>query len=295
MTTGYKIELSVREPLVAPIGEALDCFADAIAAFEIIPGGDWRIEAYCTLEPDADAVAEALRGVEHALDLRLPPHDIAPLPPVDWLTENFRSFPAQDLGRFWIHGSHITARPPAGAIPLLIDAATAFGSGEHETTRGCLHFIERLAKSRRIRRPLDVGCGSAILALGIAKLAKVKVMACDIDPNSVLVARENAKLNHEHHRVRVVVANGYAHREIAKGRRYDLIVANILANPLCRLARDLARRLAPDGVAILSGLLDHQRAQVLAAHRRHGLVLARGVTRKGWVAMALVRRGRRRR
>jgi ribosomal protein L11 methyltransferase len=294
--TGWKIELVVRQSRVEAFSGALDEMAVAIAAFEIVPGGDWRIEAYLTDPPDADAVAAALRNSARSQGVATPEHHIAPLPPVDWLAENRRSFPALGIGRFYIHGSHLPPRPTPGRVQLLLDAATAFGSGEHATTRGCLIAIDRLSRIRKpgrrgLRRPLDVGCGSGVLAIGLAKLTHRPVVASDLDPESVRVATANAHANGVASLVRVVAANGYRSRSIRAGRPYDLIVSNILAKPLCRLALDLKRHLAPGGYVILSGLLNAQETQVLNAHRRHGLALMSRWRSEGWSALILRRRG----
>lgn len=280
-----------REAAIQAFGTALDEIAVAIAAFEIVPGGDWRLEAYCVDAPDDAAVSEAVAGACRALGIALVPHHIAPLPPVDWLAENRRGFPPQGLGRFFIHGSHFEGKVPPGRIGMLLDAATAFGSGEHDTTRGCLLALDALGKRRRIRRPLDVGCGSAILAIAMAKLWRGKVLATDIDPESVRVARENCRINGVARLIEVEVANGYRHPKVRRNRPYDLIVANILARPLCRLAPDLRRHLAPRGMVVLSGLLTGQEAQVLSAHRLQGLTLIGRLRRNGWSTLVLERRG----
>ncbi len=288
---GYKIELITAQAHVQAWGEALDSFAVAIAAFEIVPGGDWRLEAYCLDPPDPDAVAGALRGAAAALGIALPPHHIAPLPPVDWLRKNREDFPALGLGRFYIHGSHIEPGSRPGRIALLVDAATAFGSGEHATTRGCLAAFERLARRAKPRRILDVGCGSGILAMGAAKLWHVPVIAADIDAEAVRVTRENVRLNRVAGLVRAGRSAGYAAPWIRRGRPYDLIAANILARPLCRMAPDLRRYLARGGVAVLSGLLVGQEAQVLAAHKAQRLALVSRERRDGWSTLVLRRRG----
>ena len=290
MSAGYKIELITKRAEVERWSAALDDYAVAIAAFEIVPGGDWRLEAYALEPPDPTAVEAALARAAAEAGLARPIYHIQPLPPVDWLAQNRRDFPAQAIGRFFVHGSHHTRDVPAGRIGLLVDAATAFGSGEHATTRGCLAALDRLARRRRVRRPLDLGCGSGILALAIAKLWRVGVRAADIDPESVRVARANAGLNNVARLIRIARSDGYRAPLVRRGRPYDLIVSNILAQPLCRFARDLARVLAPDGVAVLSGLLTAQEAPVLAAHRRHGLALVGRHQRDGWSTLVLRRR-----
>jgi ribosomal protein L11 methyltransferase len=290
VTSGFKIELVTKRAEVERWSAALDGFAVAIAAFEIVPGGDWRLEAYAIEPPDPDAVRAALRGAADHARVALPAYHIAPLPPVDWLAENRRDFPAQSIGRFFIHGSHHDGRVPAGRIGLLIDAATAFGSGEHATTRGCLAALDRLARRRNIRRPLDLGCGSGVLALALAKLWRRPVRAADIDPEAVRVTRANAALNRVARLVSVARSDGYHAPLVRGGRPYDLIVSNILAQPLCRFAPALRRHLARGGVAVLSGLLVAQEAQVVAAHRRQGLALVRRRRRDGWSTLEFRRR-----
>ncbi|MEJ0069673.1 MAG: ATP-dependent metallopeptidase FtsH/Yme1/Tma family protein [Pseudomonadota bacterium] len=282
MNSGFKIELVTKRAEVERWSAALDDLAIAIAAFEIVPGGDWRLEAYTLEPPDPAAVRATLLQAAEGARVALPAFHIQPLPPTDWLAENRRDFPVQSIGRFFIYGSHHPRGVPAGRIGLLVDAATAFGSGEHATTRGCLAALDRLSRRRRVRRPLDLGCGSGILALALAKLTRRPVRAADIDPESVRVARDNAALNGVARLVRVARSDGYRAPLVRRGRPYDVIVSNILAQPLCRFARDLRRHLAPGGVAVLSGLLVAQEAQVVAAHRRQGLVLIRRFRRDGW-------------
>ena len=288
--SGYKIELVTERAAVERWSAALDALAVAIAAFEIVPGGAWRIEAYALEPPDENAVRAALRTAAEAARVALPGFHVQPLPPVDWLAENRRSFPAQALGRFFIHGSHHDGRVPAGRIGLRLDAATAFGSGEHATTRGCLDALARLAKRTRVRRPLDLGCGSGILALAIAKLWRTRVRAADIDPEAVRVTRDNAALNGVAPLVRAARSDGYRARLVRAGRPYDVIVSNILAQPLARFAPALRRHLARGGTAILSGLLVAQEPPVIAAQRRQGLALTRVSRRDGWSTLEFRRR-----
>ncbi len=190
-----------------------------------------------------------------------------------------------------MHGSHW--RPPArtGAIALEIDAASAFGTGEHPSTSGCLLALDRLARRWRFRHPLDIGTGSGILAIAAAKRLARRVQASDIDAGSVRVARHHVRRNGLSGWVRVECAPGFRSRTL-KGRRYDLIFANILARPLTQMARDLSRAIAPGGVAVLSGLLRRQEALVLAAYRRRGLSLVRRIEIDVWSTLIL-RAGRR--
>ena len=190
-----------------------------------------------------------------------------------WLARTESSFPEQYVGRrFAVRGTHLGRGKSPGRMTLVLDAGVAFGSGEHGSTRGCLRALERVA-FRRPRRILDLGCGSGILAMAAAKLLRRPVMATDIDQWSVRVARENAVANGLRNRLRCAVATGWQ-PPARRAAPYDLVFANILARPLCAMAKDLAANLAPGGTAILAGLLNSQARLVLAAHRRAGLVLA---------------------
>jgi ribosomal protein L11 methyltransferase len=273
------------------VAAVLDELAGAVAAFESreAAGGKpalWRVEAY-PRAPVLDAAAEirlalaaAAAGGQllHIAEERLPERD--------WLAENRRDFPPQRVGRFFIHGSHLHGIVPASAIEIEIDAATAFGTGEHPSTRGCLLALDDLARRRRFRRPLDIGTGSGILAIAAARRLHRRVIAGDIDPEAVRVARHHTRRNGLAGQVRIVRAAGYRSRAL-RPATYDLIFANILARPLALMARDLKRAIAPGGVAVLAGLLRRQEALVLTAHRAQGLRLERRVVIEGWSTLIL--------
>jgi ribosomal protein L11 methyltransferase len=242
-----------------------------VSAFEE-PGGGWTISAFHRARPDAARIRAETALIAAATGTTEPVLEIAATPPSDWLALAYAGFPARRIGRFYVHGSHLPA-PAGGLIGLRIDAATAFGSGEHATTEGCLRAIDALGRGRpRLARALDMGAGSGILAIAVAKQWKTaRVVAIDIDVESARVAAANARLNQVGARVRAVQGNGYRAPLAARGAKFDLIVANILARPLARMAPALARRLAPGGIAILSGLLRRQERQVFAAHSMVGL------------------------
>jgi ribosomal protein L11 methyltransferase len=208
------------------------------------------------------------------------------LPERDWLSENRRAFPPLRIGRFFVHGSHWRGRPPPGMVQIEIDAATAFGTGEHPSTRGCLLALDDLARRRRFRRPLDIGTGSGVLAIAAAKRLHRPVLASDIDCEAARVARHHVRRNCLAGRVRVICAPGYRSRTLRRSR-YDLILANILARPLASMARDLKRALMPGGVAVLAGLLQRQQPLVLWAHRAQGLALMHRVVIEGWSTLIL--------
>jgi ribosomal protein L11 methyltransferase len=273
------------------VAALLDELAGAVAAFEIRPAdGDhialWRVEAY-PREAVLDAAAEIRLALAAAsAGGRLTGIVEERLPERDWLAENRRAFPPQRIGRFLIHGSHWHGPIPASAIGIEIDAATAFGTGEHPSTRGCLLALEALARRRRFRRPLDIGTGSGILAIAAAKRLHRRITAGDIDPEAVRVARHHARRNGLAGRIKTARAAGYRSRVLRRSG-YDLILANILARPLALMARDLKRAIMPGGAAVLAGLLRRQEALVLAAHRAQGLSLERRLVIEGWSTLVL--------
>jgi ribosomal protein L11 methyltransferase len=266
----------------------LDDNADAVSAFEIAPE-EWRVEAYrqsrlpnAELEVHLALAAAAAGGTLAEFGEEI-------LPARDWLAENQLSFPPLRVGRFFVYGSHYDGKVPSGAIGIAVDAATAFGTGEHPSTRGCLLALERLARRRRFHRPLDIGTGTGILSIAAAKLLHCKVLAGDIDARAVCVARHNAARNGVGGLVQSRTAPGYRDRLIGKSR-YDLVLSNILARPLAVMAADLARVLAPGGHAVLSGLLRRQEPIVLAPHRGCGIVLDHRLVIDGWSTLVMRRR-----
>ena len=208
-----------------------------------------------------------------------------------WLARTQASFPPQHVGRrFLVRGTHEAGPAPAGKLVLTLDAGLAFGSGEHGSTRGCLRALELVARHPVQGAVLDMGTGSGILAMAAAKLLRRPVLAPDIEPWSVRVARENAAANGLGRLIRPVLANGWRARPVRGGGPYGLVFANILARPLCLMARDLAWSLAPGGRAILAGLLVQQVRMVVAAHRRQGLVLERVLREGDWAALVVRKR-----
>jgi len=215
---------------------------------------------------------------------------IAPVPERDWVRQSLDGLAPVSAGRFFLHGSHDRDRRRSGGIALEIDAGTAFGTGHHGTTAGCLLALDMLLKRRRPKRILDLGCGTGVLAIAAARATGHTVIATDIDPEAVRVTRGNAALNGAKGMVRSFVAAGLANPRITANGPYELIFANILARPLCAMARELAAHLAPQGRAILAGLLGTQARMVLAAHRRQGLVLERRIDVGPWTTLVLRKR-----
>jgi ribosomal protein L11 methyltransferase len=261
----------------------------AVSIFEEKPGGSWRIEGLATAPPDRPRLAARLALAWLRFGGAAPDLHWEKLPPTDWLALNQASFSPIATGRYFVHGSQHRGRVPAGRIGLLIDSATAFGTGEHATTRGCLAALDHAARLGAAQRVLDMGTGTGVLALAAAKTWRRPVRAFDIDPEAVRVATHNARRNGVAPLVEARRSAGYRDRAVARGAPYDFILANILARPLMLMARDLARSLAPGGIAVLSGLLPQQEAAVLAAHRLRRLRLRGRLVIDGWSTLVIGR------
>jgi ribosomal protein L11 methyltransferase len=278
------------EAAVPAYEAALLTAAASVAMFRDEASDTWRLEAVRDAEAE-DAALTAALAIAAAVTGHAAPLRRAPVEAEGWLARTAESFPEQPVGRrFLIRPTHQPDGPSVGRIVLRLDAGIAFGSGEHASTRGCLTALESLRLPSRAR-VLDLGSGSGILAMAAARLGRQRVLATDIEPWSVRVAAENATLNGLSGRVRAVLADGWRHRAVRAAAPYDLVFANILARPLCAMARELGDHLAPGGTAILAGLLGSQSRMVLAAHRRQGLVLSRRLDVGPWATLVLRRRG----
>lgn len=259
---------------------------DSVSAFKENLGPGWRVEGLTRAAPDRAQLVARLALAW--LDLAGPPPEPRweRVKQADWLAVNQASFPPRTVGRYFIHPTHNRGRPPAGRIGLAIDAATAFGTGEHASTIGCLLALEAFGRPHRV---LDIGTGTGILAIAAAKRWKLRVRACDIDREAVRVATCNLRCNGVAALVALSCSGSYRDRAVARGRPYDLVLANILARPLKLLARDLGTALAPGGAVVLAGLLPWQENSVLAAHRLQGLRLSQRLVVDGWSTLVLSR------
>lgn len=254
---------------LAEAGEELTPEPVGSGVFEIEDGSDrWEVGLYFTESPDDVGLAllAAAWGAE--------PFVVSELPEVDWVAHVKRELSPVEAGRFFVHGGHDAEKVPDGAEALLIEAAMAFGTGHHATTKGCLLVLDRLiANGASPQRIVDIGCGTAVLAMAAARVFPVIVLAGDIDPQAVDVARANVIANGLDGRVECVEAVGFDHPLIENAAPFDLIFANILKQPLIDLVPDMARYLAPGGRAILSGILTTQADDVVAAYAAGGLRL----------------------
>jgi ribosomal protein L11 methyltransferase len=207
--------------------------------------------------------------------------------PKDWVKASLDDLVPVPAGRFVVHGAHDRARVPPNKLGIEIEAALAFGTGHHGTTRSCLVLLDHVLKSQRPRRVLDLGTGTGVLAIAAAKALQGQLLASDIHAPSVGVARENARLNGVRLRVQVIRATGFSAPDFSCHGPFDLVLANILANPLRQLAGPMSRHLAPGAFVILSGLLTPQASSVISAYRARGLVPLRHVRLEGWSSLLL--------
>jgi ribosomal protein L11 methyltransferase len=256
----------------------------AVTAFER-PDGRWDVTVHFVEAPDRTLLRELVvnaAGEEVARTLVLDTVEAR-----DWVKASLADLAPVPAGRFVVHGAHDRARVPANKLGVEIEAALAFGTGHHGTTRGCLLLLDHALKSGQPRRVLDLGTGTGVLALAAAKAMHRAILASDFDAPSVKVARENVRLNGAGNLVQVIRATGFAAPEFTKRGPFDLVLANILANPLRQLAGPMSQHLAPSARVILSGLLNHQAPAVFAAYRARGLVPLRHLKVEGWSSLLL--------
>ena len=256
----------------------------AIAASEG-PGGRWDITLHFAEAPDETSIRELVglaAGGDAARAIRF---DV--VEPKDWVKATLEDLVPVRAGRFVVHGRHDRAKVPPNKLGIEIEAALAFGTGHHGTTRGCLLLLDEVLKAHRPRRVLDLGTGTGVLAIAAARALQIKVLASDIDPLAAQVAGDNARLNGTGDLVETICATGFSAPQFADRGPFDLVLANILANPLRQMATPMARHLAPSALLILSGLLPYQAGGVIAAYRARGLVLVRHLQIAGWSSLLL--------
>jgi ribosomal protein L11 methyltransferase len=256
----------------------------AITGFER-PDGRWDVALHFVDPPDQALVRELVTGAAGAEIAKGIAFDIVEAK--DWVRASLEDLVPVAAGRFVVHGQHDRNRVAPNKLGIEIEAALAFGTGHHGTTRGCLLLLDHVLKAWRPRRVLDLGTGTGVLAIAAAKALHEKILASDIDPLSVQVALENARLNVTGHLVRSIRATGFSAPQFAAAAPFDLVLANILANPLRQLATPMARHLAPSALVILSGLLTPQASGVIAAYRARGLVPVRHLRIEGWSSLLL--------
>lgn len=252
--------------------------------------GLWEVSLYAADPAEAEPRLRAILAAV-APGLRLEREDV---PDIDWVAKSLEGLQPVRAGRFLVHGSHDRDRRRIGDLAIEIEAGLAFGTGHHATTAGCLEMLGSVVRAGHPRNALDLGTGSAVLAIALAKLARIPVLATDIDPVAVRVAASNVRLNGVSSLVETAVATGLGSRLFAARGPFDLVVANILARPLMQLAPAMAHVLAPGGSLILSGILESQRHAVIAAYAGQRFRHIRTLRRDGWVTLLLKRHSRRR-
>lgn len=281
------VQIIARGPRVQAeaAGAALDAELDA-AAYSILEENEaqqiWRIDAY----PVSAEEAEAVRG----LLARFPALETSTevLADADWLALSLSGLPPIRAGRFFVYGAHDRGRIPHDTVNLRIEAGAAFGTGHHGTTSGCLEAYDRLLTEHgAYPRVFDVGCGTGVLAIAAALTGSPVALGADIDPISVRIANENAELNEAD--ARFLHAEGLDDPAVQNAGPYDLVFANILAQPLIELAPAIHACLRPGGVAILSGLLRTQEEEVLARYLAAGFTLTFPLHKDPWSTLVLTR------
>ena len=268
------------------LSEAFDNGETAVAAFENASGG-WDITVHFAKPPDEATVRQliALASDETtAAGVRFEAVEAK-----DWVKASLEGLQPVEAGRFIVHGSHDRHRVAGNRIGIEIEAALAFGTGHHGTTRGCLLLLDHVLTIAQPRSVLDLGTGTGVLAIAAAKALRQRVLASDIDRRAAITARDNARLNGAGNLVEAICATGFGAQEFKQRGPFDLVLANILANPLKRLAAPMRAHLDRSATVILSGLLPSQANGVIAAYRANGLILRRRIELEGWTSLLLQR------
>jgi ribosomal protein L11 methyltransferase len=270
---------SIIGELVAPEPLAVTLFEDKLPGFVV--------EAYWEAAPALDAIAQALAG----LATKLGAPSLVAVPEENWVAISQAALPPIRAGRLVVHAGHDRPGFAMRRHAVEIEAGEAFGTGHNATTALCLEAVDRLARARRLKRVLDLGCGTGVLAIVAARtFPGASVLAVDNDPVATAVARANARLNRVAGSVRVLDAVGFDHALVRSAQPFDLVLANLLPKPLLALAPRMRRAIAPGGIALLSGLLDHQAREVRATYAAAGFMLLHQRSRAGWTALMLARR-----
>ncbi|PCI05487.1 MAG: 50S ribosomal protein L11 methyltransferase [Hyphomicrobiales bacterium] len=249
--------------------------------------GIWAVSLYVETE-DADRVETevqeflSLSGYPNTFEREI-------IEETDWVTKTLQDLAPVRAGRFIVHGSHDNDVPKSHEHSVIIDAGQAFGTGHHGTTAGCLDMLGECLKRRNYNNALDIGTGSGVLAIALAKALPIKILASDIDPIATKTASDNTRINNVASQINCITATGFNHRGFADAGPFDLIIANILARPLQDLAHPMRAYLAPRATVILSGLLPHQKARICATYRLQGLKLEKTHIRNGWLTLVLTK------
>ena len=286
--TSYSASTMIdNKPAAEALGEAIERMEPeptGVGVFELEDGsGLWEIAGYFTERPDTAGLAllEAMYEVQFV---------VTEIPETDWVAKVKLDLAPVAAGRFFVYGSHDEDKVPEGAEPLLIEAAMAFGTGHHGTTLGCLLALDRLVgEGFSPRAVADIGCGTAVLAMGAARIWDVRILASDIDEVAVEVAEANARANGLYGRIECLEAAGFSHPVLAEAAPYDLIFANILKGPLVALSPEIAANLTKGGYAILSGILNEQAEEVIEVYAQNGTNLVERQVIGDWSTLLLIK------
>jgi ribosomal protein L11 methyltransferase len=285
----HQARIEVPEAAAMRLADALEAALDpspiAVGLFE---RGQDRFEVFAHYDaaPQREALLELI--AEAAGGAGIGPLEIEALPPADWVTLSQGKRGKVAAGRFLVHGSHDRGKARQGLVAIEIDAGQAFGTAHHATTRGCLLALDDALKRWRPRQVVDIGTGTGVLAIAAAKALKRNVVASDNDPVASATAEENARKNGVATQLRVVTANGFNHPRLRRVKA-DLLFANLLEGALYALAPQLARHVAPAGIAVLSGLTETQARAIEARTRAHGFVLKKRIILEGWTTLVIAR------
>ena len=290
LATTYRLHLIAPLELTAKLADRLAQMDDndppAISTHDTSDPLIWALDAYYQTRPDLSEIKAFLESTISPL----PPIELTQLEDEDWVALVQSGLSPIKAGRYFIHGSHDRALATGRAGDIEIDAGQAFGTAHHGTTKGCLLALDHLLKAHRYDNVLDLGTGTGLLAIAVAKILRHRVLASDIDPISVRVANENAVLNNVGPLLQVIQANGLQHRALQSRAPYDLMIANILAPPLLQMAPDIKDAMAHGGHLILSGLLRTQSRSIEARYCGQGFTLQKRLPLDEWMTLILQKR-----
>jgi ribosomal protein L11 methyltransferase len=284
------VELPSRQGL-ADFEAALENITIGISSLEVPGTPKWRLTGYCMDEPSRPQVESLLLGTRKGIQNEISSLEIRLVEERDWVAETEQSLGPIHVGPYFVHGSHVITLPPTNSIAIRIDAGMAFGTGNHETTRGCLWAIEHLYIEDGPRKPVDVGTGSGILAIALAKRFGIRVVAGDNDPVAIDVAVENARINGVSESISFHVSEGLSDVAIQASIPFDLVIANIVANPLIEMTGEISQAIAPEGHVILSGILSEQAEEVLNHYQQHGFTFDDRLIENEWETLILSKKG----
>jgi len=264
--------------------EKLDPAPSGVGVFELEDGsGEWEVGAYFIEQPDEIS----LLLLENAFDAA--GFVISEIPETDWVAKVKRELSPVEAGRFFVCGKHDLKKTPTDRVGLLIEASMAFGTGHHGTTKGCLLALDKIfAHTKIIKNVIDIGCGTAVLAMAVGKISSAKIMASDVDPIAVQVALANLKANNLENRINCIEAMGFDDFRIKSRAPYDLIFANILKRPLIDLAPDVRSHMSSGGQAIISGILYEQAEEIIDVYQQNDLLVFDRINIGEWVTLTVV-------